>query len=202
MLLLRNVPAPKRGTRKPVATSIDKELQVGVGGYRSSGMTKKGKVWFPVTAKRNKNKTQMSNLPLKNKNSILYYTKPRAHILICISKQITDKCWTKFRYNLQFIKCTVCIVQDKVVKVVKLTGPVRLWDFGSGRLFVWEWSCLFHHWSHTRTCAHTNTRNPLWWPSSHHLQNRECKHEIDKTGTSLCGLKSKVSQLFVFFRSS
>lgn len=102
-----------------------------------------------MKAKLNKNKlTKISNLPLKNRKrkkqkSIFYYTKPRVHILLSISKQTTDKCWTKFRYNLQFIKCTVCIVQDKVVKVVKLSGPVRLWDLGSGRLFVWEWSCLF-----------------------------------------------------------
>lgn len=47
-----------------------------------------------------------------------------------------------FRYNLQSRKCTVCIVQDKVVEEVKLSGPVRLWDFGSGvgGLFVWVWS--------------------------------------------------------------
>lgn len=63
-----------------------------------------------------------------------------------------------FRYNLQFIKCTVCIVQDKVVKVVKLSGPVRLWDLGSGGLFVWEWSRLLQH-VLVSMCA--NTRHPL-----------------------------------------
>lgn len=78
---------------------------------------------------RTKHKSQTSLWKTKS------YTKPRVYVLICISKQITDKCWTKFRYNLQFIKCTVCIVQDKVVKVVRLSGPVPLWDFELGSLF-------------------------------------------------------------------
>lgn len=89
-----------------------------------------------------------------------------------MSKHITDKCRTKFRYNLQIIKCTVCIVQDKVVKVVKLSGPVRLWDLKSGRLLVWEWFCLLQHFLPT----HSLTRHHPWRLSSHHLQNRE--HEI------------------------
>ena len=118
--------------------------------------------------KLNKSKRQTPNHPLKNKKQVSLY-KALCRILFCLSKQITDKCWTKLRYNLQFIKCTSCIVQDKVVKVVKLSGPVRLWDSGS---WVGGVVCLgmflsppaltththTHTHTHRHTHAHTHTR--------------------------------------------
>lgn len=43
-------------------------------------------------------------------------------------------------------------------------------------VIVWEWSRLLLH-THTHIVS-TQTRHPLWRLSSHHLQNREHKHEI------------------------
>lgn len=59
------------------------------------------------------------------KKHTLLYKAPGTPIIIGISIQITDKCLTDSRYNLQLIKCTFCIVQDdNVVIVVKFCGPV------------------------------------------------------------------------------
>lgn len=162
MLLLRNCACSQ--TWKPVSTSIQtNNCNWGLESTKPwNDKKKKINSLIPSEGRIKKNKTQISNCPLKKK-SIFYYTKPRVHILICISKQITDKWWTKFRYNLQFIKCTVCIVQDKVVKVVKLSGPLRLWDLGSGGLFVWEWSCC----AHTLPCVPTHTHAILCWDCTH-----------------------------------
>lgn len=121
---------------------------------QSSGMTNKNvTVWFPVkSTERTKSQTTLR----KNKKSI---QSPVTAYSSAYLNKITDKCL--IRYNLQFIKCTVCIVQDKVVKVVKLSAPVRLWDSGTGD-FVWEW------------CLHPSGQ------SSHHLKNTQKSNTVNR----------------------
>lgn len=110
----------KQGT-SPVTTSTDKHLRLEQDGTKQWN-DKKLTFWCPVKAdfKQEQNTKPSSEKQQQRKS----YTKPRVYVPICTSKQI--------RYNLLFIKCTVCIVQDKVVKVAKLSGPVRLWDFWVG----------------------------------------------------------------------
>lgn len=56
---------------------------------------------IPSEGKLNKKETKnlKPSTEKKHKNSIFYYTKPRVRILICISKQITDKCCSGTIYS-------------------------------------------------------------------------------------------------------
>lgn len=134
MLLLRNCARPH--TWNKTCGYFHQQI-IATWGWRvqSSGMTKNCNSLIPSEGWIYQEQNTNLKPPSEEKKKKKKCTKPRVYVLVCISKQITDKCWTKFRYNLQFIKCTVCIVQDKVVKVVWASGPVRLWDFGLGSLF-------------------------------------------------------------------
>lgn len=123
---------------------------------QSSRMTKTVTVWCPVKAdfKQEQNTKPSSEKQQQRKSK----TKPRVYAPIRTSKQI--------RYNLPFRKCTVCIVQDKVVKA-KLSGPVRLWDF-------WVGGTQFDN-DRVASCTQT---------SSHHLR-RKREHTWSSTNKAL-----------------